>query len=99
MPLVLSLRKDQDFYVGEEQFVVSRIHSSTAFDLKHMKADGTSQKFHIHDARLVEILPGVFASAGEKPETLVARVTIEAPRSVLIIRGDLKRNPPPNKAA
>jgi len=39
-------------------------------------------------------MPDVFVSAGERPQALLARVTIELPPSVAVLRGDKLRNPP-----
>ena len=91
MALVLSLRKGDDFYVGDERFVVLAIHSPTAFSLMHERSKNT---FQIGDAKAIEVYPSVFVSAGEKPEAMIARVAIDAPRSLLIVRGDKRRNPP-----
>ena len=91
MPLVLSLKKSQDFYVGDERFVVTAVTSQTTFTLRH---DQSGKVFKVTDAKQVEVAPQVWVSAGEKPEAMVARVSIEAPISMLIIRGDKKRNPP-----
>lgn len=91
MPLVLSLRRNEDFFVGDEQFVVKAIHSETSFSLKRASNGATIQ---IDDSKSVEIMPNVFVSAGEKPESFIARCAIDAPRSTLIVRGDKRRNPP-----
>lgn len=91
MALVLSLKVEQDFYVGEERFVVTAIFSPTSFALAHERS---GRGFRITDAKASEVFPDVFVSAGEKPEAMIARVAIEAPRHLLIIRGDKRRNPP-----
>lgn len=91
MPLVLSLKANQDFYVGDEQFVVDSVHSETHFMIVRTS---TRQRFEVTDLRATEIMPDVFVSAGERPQTLLARVAIEAPSDVLVLRGDKFRNPP-----
>lgn len=96
MALVLSLRRGQDFYVGDEQFVVTAIHSETSFSLLHVPSEKTHR---ITETEAVEVCPDVFVSAGEKPEAMVARVAIRAPRERLIVRGDKRRNPPPGFVA
>jgi hypothetical protein len=89
--LVLSLLKGQDFYVGDERFVVAGIQSPTVFTLLH---EGSGKIFKIVDAEQTEVLDGVRISAGIKPEAMIARVAIEAPRTMLILRGEKRRNPP-----
>jgi hypothetical protein len=93
MPLVLSLKAGEDFYLDDDQFVVEEVSSAVEFTVR----DAVSGKcYRVTDTRATEIRPNVFVSAGEKPQALVARLTIEAPRSVLVVRGDKKRNPPDN---
>ena len=91
MPLVLSLKEGQDFYVGDERFVVEDVYSEMHFRVREV---GTGKIFEITDLGATEIMPDVFVSAGERPQALLARVTIEAPPSVLVLRGDKFRNPP-----
>jgi hypothetical protein len=90
MPLVLSLRKDQDFFVGEERFIVTDVMGETHFKLRH---EGTGRVFEITDRRSTEILAEVFVSAGDRPKTYMARVAVEAPAAIKVLRGDRKRNP------
>ncbi len=91
MALVLSLKVGQDFYVGDERILVLDIFTPTSFALIHERS---GRVVRVSDARASEVLPNVFVSAGEKPEAMIARVAIDAPRSMLIIRGDKRRNPP-----
>jgi hypothetical protein len=91
MPLVLSLKMGDDFYVGDRQFLVSEVSSETEFKIK----DVSTGKVHtITDERSTEILQDVQVSAGDKPTALLARVAIDAPREMLVLRGDKFRNPP-----
>jgi hypothetical protein len=91
MPLVLSLREGQDFYVAEDQFVVDEIRDETDFTIRHAK---TKQLFDVTDAHAVEILPDVLVSAGDNAPSSMVRVTIDAPEQILVLRGDKYRNPP-----
>lgn len=91
MPLVLSLKAGQDFYVGDERFIVDQVYAETHFMLAR---PGTGETFEVTDLRATEILPDVFVSAGERPQAQLARVAIEAPSDVLVLRGDKFRNPP-----
>lgn len=88
--LVVSLKAGQDFYVGEERFFVSKIHSQTSFSLLH---EATNSIYLITESHATQIMQDVFVSAGKKPGSLVARVTVDAPRSLLIMLGDKRRNP------
>jgi hypothetical protein len=88
MALVLSLREQQDFYVGEERFIVQALLSDTKFVLRN---DRTGQKHTISDDRSEELVPDVFVSAGFKPPLATARVVIDAPQEVLVLRGEKKR--------
>ena len=91
MALVLSLRAEQDFYVGEERFAVVEILTEHSFSIRR---DSDGKCYTIGADERTEVLPDVFVSAGPKPEAMVARVAIDAPRSMLVLRGDRKRNPP-----
>jgi hypothetical protein len=89
MALVLSLKKGQDFYVGEEQFVLEKIHSDTRFRIRHA---ATRKHFEISDEDAAEILSDVYVSAGDRPASNMARIAIAAPDDVLILRGEKKRH-------
>lgn len=88
MALVLSLKEGQDFYVGDERFVVQAVIDETNFKLMRA-ADGKS--FHVTDSRAAEIIDDVFVSAGDRPAAILARVSIEAPPEKLILRGEKYR--------
>jgi hypothetical protein len=91
MPLVLSLRQGQDFYVGKERFVVDHIHNDTMFRLRHVES---ARKFEVSDTQSTKILDDVFVSAGARQQPMLVRLAIEAPANVLVLRGDRYRNPP-----
>lgn len=76
--------------MGEERFFVSEIHTHTSFSLLH---EATKATYLITEGRSTQIMQDVFVSAGEKPGSLIARVTVDAPRSLLIMLGDKRRNP------
>lgn len=95
MPLVLSLAGGQDFYVDEHRFIVTHQFHETQFRLERV-ADGA--RFDVVDDRSVEILPGVFCSAGDfRSDRSLARVVLEAPPDVLILRGEKYRQQHPAK--
>ena len=85
MALVLSLREGQDFYLDDDQVLVTRVDGLMHFQL--MLAS-SGQSFVITDAESVEIMPDVFVSAGDRPQRGIARVAIDAPREIRITRGD-----------
>ena len=85
MALVLSMRERQDFYVEDERFVVEQVYSDTHFRIRR---DSTGQVFDVTDEKATEIMPDVMVSAGDKQPNVLARVAIEAPRTMIIARGD-----------
>jgi hypothetical protein len=91
MPLVLSLKQDDDFFVGSKQFRVVGVRSQNEFIVRDEQSGAT---FDIGDKRATEIMPDVFVSAGEKQAQQLVRATIAAPAELLVLRGDKFRNPP-----
>ena len=88
MPLVLSLRTGQDFYVGDEQLIVQTVRGSTCFDVR---VASTGKVHEITNSQAAEVLDDVFVSAGDRPQPGLARVAIEAPSYLLILRGEKYR--------
>ena len=88
MPLVLSLREGQDFFIEEERFVVLKIEDIDRFTLR---AD-SGRTHRINDTMAEEVMEDVFVSSGLTTQMGVARVAIEAPHDVLIQRGDNYRS-------
>lgn len=88
MPLVLSLRKGHDFYVGTHRVVISKIQSATSFQVR--VDDGGGQQ--ITDGEFTEILPGVSLQAGvpRNQNSRVVRPIILAP-GIKILRGEVYR--------
>ena len=84
MTLVLSLRKGQDFYVDDEQIVVESIRGKQSFVVKVVS---TGKVHTITDERATEVVPDVFLSSGGRAQGGLARIAIEAPPDVLILRG------------
>lgn len=87
MSLVLSLRAGQDFYVGDTQVVVHEVLNE-----HHFKVRIGDKTLDVTDAESVEALPDVFMSAGDRPQHGLARVAIDAPQEILILRGDRYRD-------
>ena len=101
MALILSMRRGDDFFVGEERFIIDKVETKTKFFVRHIcnKWIGrvripSSRMYEITDAHAVEVVPDVFISAGLNNTGGMIRVAIEAPYHVLILHGDKKRNPP-----
>ena len=88
MPLVLSLKQGEDFWVRDQQVVVSEIVNATRF---HVAVVGTGKTYEITDAEATEILKDVFVSAGDFYKYGMIRVAIEAPLEIEILRGDRYR--------
>jgi len=85
MPLVLSLREGQDFFLDDEQVFVEKVDGLMQFRLV---VAATRKSFEITDAESAEVLPNVYVSAGDRPQRGIARVAIDAPRNIRIMRGD-----------
>jgi hypothetical protein len=88
MPLVLSLKEGDDFWVDDQQVVVSQIEDGARFWLA---VDGEDRRREITDAKAQEVRPDVFVSAGGFYRYGMVRVVIEAPRKIEILRGDRYR--------
>lgn len=85
MPLVLSLKEGDDFWVNDRQIVVTNIENGTRF---WVQVSGEERKREITDAKAHEVCPDVFVSAGGFFKYGMVRVVIEAPRAIEILRGD-----------
>jgi hypothetical protein len=99
MALVLTLKEGQDFFVEEVRFVVEEVLGPLRFRLSYMREVSPGEinvtqprSVEITDARATEVLPDVLVSAGWNAPSAKARVVIEAPAQILILRGDTKRN-------
>lgn len=89
MSLVLSLRTTDDFFVGDQQLEVTRIYDDTTFTLTRREENSDDDvSFEITEKEAVEVLPDVFVSAGDLFQRGIIRAVIDAPRNILILRGD-----------
>ena len=88
MPLVLSLKQDQDFFVAGEQFIVDDVKYGVSFTLRRYS---TSKMHEITEQSAVEVLPDVWVSSGGFQPGGLVRAVIDAPLSAFILRGDLHR--------
>ena len=92
MALVLSLHSGDDFYVADQQVVVGEILGDRKF---RVRVASSGRIYTVSDEESTELreIRDVFLSAGDRPQLGVARVAIDAPRSIPILRGDSARNP------
>jgi sRNA-binding carbon storage regulator CsrA len=88
MALVLSLKNGDDVLIGDSSFVVGQIRAANDFDM--VDSEGTVHT--ITDAESTEIMEDVLVSAGSHPPLGTVRVAIEAPKGILILRGDKLRS-------
>lgn len=92
MPLVLSLRVGQDFFVGDEQVTISKIVGHSRFEVV-VTSSGRTYTVSDQEATELRELPDVYLSAGDRPQLGLARVAIDAPREIPILRGEALRHP------
>ena len=89
MPLVLSMKRGDDMFITDQQFEVTRIFDDTSFTLTRREENADDERsFDITEKEAVEILTDVFVSAGDLFQNGIIRAVIDAPRSILILRGD-----------
>lgn len=93
MALVFQLNEGEDFYVVHEQVIVQTIVSPREFIL-HRVRDG--ENITIREGRAVEVFHNVYVSVGARGQSDMARVVIEAPRSISLLRGENYRGKPPS---
>ncbi len=83
MPLTLSMRCGDDFYVGDNQVILREIHSS----FQSVVALSSGQQFTVVADSAIEVLPEVFVSMGHEDQSNMVRLVIDAPREQLILTG------------
>ncbi|HVC63634.1 MAG TPA: hypothetical protein VND19_25115 [Acetobacteraceae bacterium] len=88
MALVLERTEGQDFYIRDERYVVTKIISPKQFTVRRDR-DGTT--FDMVDGQSYELAPDATGSVGSRGQQTLARISIEAPRSVAVLRGELYR--------
>lgn len=82
---VMALKAGEDFFVDDVQFLLAEIFDSTSFAVRRQTDD---QLFKMMDDGIAyEIMPGVMASVGTRGTSHVAKVAIDAPRSIRIDPG------------
>ncbi len=88
MPLILGIREGSDFYVGHNRLKIMKIHSATCFDVQS-GTPGHLKITKVTDEKSVEVYPQVRLSAGLHGSNVLARVVIDAPISMKILRGKI----------
>lgn len=82
MALILSLKEGDRFHVGDDTITIVRVIADDHFMIETSKGD----KFDITQDKMLEVFPDVFVSVAAKVPTGMARVAVEAPREMLILR-------------
>ena len=91
--MVLTMTEGEDFYIRDEQFFLSRIVSTKDFILTRAR---DRNQIRVTEGRAMELAENVRVSVGARGQLGLARVAIEAPRSVIILRGANYRKAPPH---
>lgn len=87
MPLVLTFRVGEDFFVADRQFHLISVDGPQAALIASATED-----FELTDTHAVEIFPGCRASLSERCTNSQARIAFDAPRAVTIASGDKVRS-------
>ncbi len=87
MPLVLGFKKDEDFYVADTQVRVIDIVSDS-----RVMVEAQGKEFMLRDDMGTKVADNIKLSVGNSGDMETARILIDAPRSMNIVRGRLKRS-------
>jgi hypothetical protein len=90
MPLVLTLKIGDDFFVAGERFVVDELERHVACVICRAS---TGQAFRIVEEHATEILSDVHVSLGAHSTSVQCQLVIAAPRDVPVVRGERYRHP------
>jgi hypothetical protein len=96
MTLAIGVAVREDFFVGHTRVVVEEIISPVHYKLK-VVGNGIDHMFTISDEYAEEILPQVRVSVGKRGSAGKARLAIDAPRNIEILRGELYRDKYPER--
>lgn len=91
MALILALKQGESFFIGQnDKFTVCKIFSPTKVQLiKHGPFD---EKITITSNTSSEIFPDVHAFVGSNSSVYSAKVSLEAPRRITILREEVILN-------
>ncbi len=87
MPLALTFRIGEDFYVADQQFFLTSVEGPELATVV-----GPSGSYDLTDHRAVEIYPDCRVSLSERCTFTTARIAFDAPRSIAIATGDKIRS-------
>lgn len=87
MALVLSLREDEIFYIEDTPFIVRNI-SKESFNVDNLI---TNKRYLVDGSKMIELYPGVKASAGHYTKYKTVKLVVEAPKEIIITREE-RRN-------
>jgi hypothetical protein len=68
--------------------MIEQVYRGVDFVIKHLQS---GRRYDVTDKKATEIADDVFVSAGRRQQSSTARVTIDAPGELAVIRGS---NPP-----
>ncbi len=91
MALALGFSAGQDFYAGDTRVKVMKIRADLTFDLEVWPPNGDKQVVHITDMESTEVAPNVRLSMGNTGTEGTARILIEAPKHIKVLRGNAYR--------
>ena len=86
MPLSLSRREGEDFYLDDLRVVVEQVLDNGGFTLRMPDGD----LVEVTEDRGIEVTPDVVISAGLEDKHRMVKVVIDAPVAVTILRGELR---------
>jgi hypothetical protein len=105
MSLVLGLRIGEAAYVDDTPLRLDEIYSNQRVLVGNAK---TGKSYDVSAEQACEVLPDVFIALGDRSTTVMARVSIDAPRNMKILHGSKYRQlqanneavrPPPSATA
>ncbi len=86
MPLSLSRREGEEFYLDDIRVVVEQVLDDGGFTLRLPSGD----LVEVTQDRGIEVAPDVVISAGLEEKHRMVKVVIDAPADVTILRGELR---------
>jgi hypothetical protein len=90
--LVLQLRAGEDFFVQDERIVVEEVRSPSEFTVRRIR---DNKVFVVKEGVSTALFKGVLVSVGARGQLGFARVALEAPRQIPILRGENYRRGKP----
>ena len=88
MPLILALKEGESFYAGPKKFTLTKIVTPTRLTLTE-EVNGLDNVFTVAGTSAQEIAPEVMAFIGDRSTAHVARLCLEAPRRIKLLREEL----------